>query len=75
MNQTAFHQIAIDSMKRLRRSYLIDHSEAEFRFLLQHIADDFIISELASMRYLRVLTTWQRCLRKISRNKTARSLK
>jgi len=43
MNQTAFHQLAIDSMKRLWRSYLIDHSEAEFRFLLNHIADDFII--------------------------------
>lgn len=43
INQTQFHQLAIESMKKIWRFYLISHSSEELDYILNHISEDFVI--------------------------------
>lgn len=43
INQSEFHQLAIESMKKIWRFYLTSHSIEELDYILNHLSEDFVI--------------------------------
>lgn len=43
INQSLFHQQAIESMKKIWRFYLTSHSADELDYILNHLSDDFVV--------------------------------